>query len=221
MNLLAKRAQIKLASDGVNLLKGKREALLKELIARSRKLRALRQELQQRGVESAVSTAMARAVRGTPEVRSAAVAGRRELTLDVEAEKVWGLQLGSIKQNGIVRAPQGRALGNFDVSSHILEAAEDAERMLQQLITCAPAERNLMIIGEEVRKVSRRINALEEYLLPRLREEVRSIYRVLDEREREDTFRLKRIKKKKSDDKADHKKASAGEVKSDGWGTGG
>ena len=65
---------------------------------------------------------------------------------------------------------------------------------------CAPAERNIQIIGEEVRKVSRRINALEEYLLPKLRGEVSAIYRVLDEREREDTFRLKRIKKKKDDD---------------------
>jgi V/A-type H+-transporting ATPase subunit D len=198
MNLLAKRAQIKLASDGVNLLKGKREALLKELIERAKALRTLRQELQRRGTQSAVSTAMARAVRGTPEVRSTAVAGRRDMHLDVTNEKVWGLSLGTIKQNGIVRDMADRSVGTLDMSSHILEAAEEAERMLQQLIECAPAERNLMIIGEEVRKVSRRINALEEYLLPRLRDEVHSIYRVLDEREREDTFRLKRIKQKKS-----------------------
>ena len=198
MNLLAKRAQIKLASDGVNLLKGKREALLKELIERAKALRSLRQELQTRGVASAMSTAMARALRGTPEVRSTAVAGRREMRLEVATEKVWGLSLGNIKQNGIVRDARDRSVGSLDVSSHIMEAAEEAERMLQQLITCAPAERNLQIIGEEVRKVSRRINALEEYLLPRLRDEVHSIYRVLDEREREDTFRLKRIKQKKS-----------------------
>jgi V/A-type H+-transporting ATPase subunit D len=212
MNLLAKRAQIKLASDGVNLLKGKREALLKELIERARKLRALRQELQTRGVMSAQSAALARAVRGTPEVRSAGVAGRRELSLGVKTEKVWGLNLGSIEQTNIVRDPAERAIGHLDVSSHIFEAAEDAERMLQQLIECAPAERNLMLIGEEVRKVSRRINALEEYLLPRLREEVRNIYRVLDEREREDTFRLKRIKKKQGQEaKQDHQQAGQAE----------
>ena len=78
-----------------------------------------------------------------------------------------------------------------------------------------------LIIGEEVRKVSRRINALEEYLLPRLRDEVRNIYRVLDEREREDTFRLKRIKKKKSDDKKTAPKDAAGEVRAGAWGAGG
>ncbi len=200
MNLLAKRAQIKLAADGVQLLKGKREALLKELISRARALRQLRQELQRRGVASSATTALARAVRGTPEVRSAGVAGRRELHLDVKAEKVWGLTLGSIGDADIVRHPKDRAMGQLDASSHIFEAAELAEEMLAQLIACAPAERNIQIIGEEVRKVSRRINALEEYLLPKLRGEVSAIYRVLDEREREDTFRLKRIKKKKDDD---------------------
>ena len=54
------------------------------------------------------------------------------------------------------------------------------------------------MLGEEVKKTNRRINALNEYLLPKLRGEVRKISRVLEEREREDTFRLKKIKKKKS-----------------------
>jgi len=70
--------------------------------------------------------------------------------------------------------------------------------MLEQLFVCAPLERNLQMIGEEVKKVSRRINALEEYLLPRLRGQLRGIASVLDEREREDTFRLKKIKGKKA-----------------------
>jgi V/A-type H+-transporting ATPase subunit D len=43
---------------------------------------------------------------------------------------------------------------------------------------------------------------LNEYLLPKLRGESRFIARVLDEREREDTFRLKRIKGKKAAAKA-------------------
>ena len=37
MQLLAHKAQIKFAADGVQLLEGKREALLKELIERAKK----------------------------------------------------------------------------------------------------------------------------------------------------------------------------------------
>lgn len=198
MNLLARKSQIKFAADGVQLLEGKREALLKELIARARELRSLRNELHTRGRVSAASMAIARAVRGTPEVRSAAVGGRRELEISVKQEKVWGLRLGAVEQQHLLRAPNERGIGLLDCSTHVLEAAADAEEMLSQLLVCAPKELNLQIVGEEVRKVSRRINALNEYLLPKLRQDVRMISRVLDEREREDTFRLKRIKHKKS-----------------------
>lgn len=209
MNMLARKAQIKFASDGVQLLEGKREALLKELIERARELRALRNELHQLGRKAVVAMAIARGVRGTHEVRSAAVAGQRELKIAVKTEKVWGLSLGDIEQFDVVRHPANRGVGLLDVSPQIVEASVASETMVAQMLVCAPKEQNLQIIGEEVRKVSRRINALNEYLLPKLREEVRTIARVLDEREREDTFRLKRIKKKKADQAA---LEAAGEV---------
>lgn len=202
MQLLAHKAQIKFAADGVQLLEGKREALLKELIERAKELRNLRNQLHKMGRMAVAAISIARAVRGTPEVCSAGVAGRRELQLDVRTEKVWGLSLGAIDRHNIVRTQRERGTGLLDVSSQIVEASDSSERMVEQLLVCAPKESNLLIIGEEVRKVSRRINALNEYLLPKLRGEMRTIARVLDEREREETFRLKRIKKKKADAKA-------------------
>jgi V/A-type H+-transporting ATPase subunit D len=70
-------------------------------------------------------------------------------------------------------------------------------------------ERNLALVGEEVKKVSRRINAIEEYLLPKLRGQLRGIASALDERDREDTFRLKKIKGKKQRQKAKAAKDAA------------
>lgn len=201
MNLLQRKAQVKLAQDGVGLLKGKRDALLQELLGRARELRSMRDELYRRGREAVTSLAVARAVRGAAELRSAGMAGHRDLNVRVHTEKVWGLTLGDVELDNIVRTPEERNLGLLDCSSHVLEAGETTEQMLEQLLKCAPLERNLMIIGEEVKKVSRRINALEEYLIPKLREEMRAIASVLDEREREDIFRLKRIKGKKAADK--------------------
>lgn len=198
MNLLQRKGQIKLAVDGVGLLKAKRDALLQELLTRARELRAMRDELHRRGRAAAIALALARAVRGTPELRSAALAGRRELNLTVRTEKVWGVALGDIVADGVVRSSGARGIGMLDSSAHVHEVSESFEEMLEQLLKCAPMERNLQAIGEEVKKVSRRINALQEYLIPKLREEMRQIMSVLDEREREDTFRLKRIKGKKA-----------------------
>jgi V/A-type H+-transporting ATPase subunit D len=196
MTMMTKKASIKLASDGVSLLEGKREALLTELIDRAKELKLLRNDLHIRGRASIGSLAIARAAQGTAGVRSMGVAGKRELSLSVEKEKVWGMDLGTIKAQNIVRTPAERGIGLIDTSSHVLEAAQAAESMLDQLVKCAPLERNIQMIGEEIKKTNRRINALNEYLLPKLRGEVRAIARVLEEREREDTFRLKKIKSK-------------------------
>ncbi len=196
MTMMTKKASIKLASDGVSLLEGKREALLTELIDRAKELKLLRNDLHVRGRASIGSLAIARAAQGTAGVRSMGVAGKRELSLSVEKEKVWGMDLGTIKAQNIVRTPAERGVGLIDTSSHILEAAQAAESMLEQLVKCAPLERNIQMIGEEIKKTNRRINALNEYLLPKLRGEVRAIARVLEEREREDTFRLNKIKSK-------------------------
>lgn len=208
MNLLARRAQIKLASDGITLLKAKREALLKELLKRARELRDLRHELHRRGRTAVAALAIARAASGTPEIRSAGLAGYRQIPLQVKTEKIWGLELSDTEHEPIVRSPRERGIGVLATSSQILDATEAAESMLEQLIECAPFERNIQVLGDEVRKVNRRINALDESLLPRLRSDVRHIRRTLEEREREDVFRLKRIKQKK----AANKRKAAGDA---------
>jgi V/A-type H+-transporting ATPase subunit D len=206
MNMLLLKGQIKMAADGVGLLKGKRDALMQELLKRARELSVMRDKLHALGRSAGEAMAMARAVRGTPEIKSASVANRRDLDIKVETEKVWGLSLGRIDVHDIVRTPGRRGMGLLDTSAQIQEASRASEEMLAQLLICAPLERNLQIVGEEVKKVSRRINALEEYLLPRLRGQLRGIASVLDEREREDTFRLKKIKGKKA---AQKRKAQA------------
>jgi len=201
MNLLARRGQIRLASDGITLLKAKREALLKELLKRARELRKLRQELHRRGRTAVAALAIARATSGTPEIRSAAIVGHRQIPLQLKTQKVWGLELSETEHEAIVRSLRERGIGVLATSAQTLDAMEAGEAMLEQLIECAPFERNIQVLGDEVRKVSRRINALDESLLPKLREDVRHISRALEEREREDVFRLKRIKQKKAANK--------------------
>ncbi len=60
----------------------------------------------------------------------------------------------------------------------------------------AATETKLKKIGEEIKKTTRRVNALEQVVVPRIRAEIRFIAAVLEQRAREDVFRLKRIKKK-------------------------
>jgi V/A-type H+-transporting ATPase subunit D len=62
------------------------------------------------------------------------------------------------------------------------------------ILRSVSVELRLKKLGTEIKKVTRRINALNEVIIPALTREVRQIRQALEEREREDLFRMKRFK---------------------------
>jgi V/A-type H+-transporting ATPase subunit D len=64
------------------------------------------------------------------------------------------------------------------------------------LIQVANTETRLRRIGEEIKKTARRVNALEQVVIPGIRSQIHFIQQVLDQQEQEDIFRLKRVKGK-------------------------
>ncbi len=66
------------------------------------------------------------------------------------------------------------------------------------LLRIASRELHLARLGEEIQETSRRINALEQLLLPSLAAEAARIEAALDERDREDAVRLKRLRSKRA-----------------------
>ncbi|HEX9244857.1 MAG TPA: V-type ATP synthase subunit D, partial [bacterium] len=82
------------------------------------------------------------------------------------------------------------------VTARTVESADQFEEVLEAVLEVASTEVTLRKIGEEIKKTTRRVNALEQVVIPRIRGEIRFIRDVLEQRAREDVFRLKRIKKK-------------------------
>ena len=69
--------------------------------------------------------------------------------------------------------------------------------MVDAVVTIASSEIRLKRVGEEIKVDTRRINALEEILTPSMQNGIKTIERVLEEREREDIYRLKRFKRRR------------------------
>jgi V/A-type H+-transporting ATPase subunit D len=55
-------------------------------------------------------------------------------------------------------------------------------------------------LAMEIRKTQKRANALEKIHIPRLNDQIKFITETIEEKEREDFFRLKIIKKKQNAD---------------------
>jgi V/A-type H+-transporting ATPase subunit D len=84
-------------------------------------------------------------------------------------------------------------------SARIDEAAAAYERLLEQIILAAEVETAMRKLLVEIETTKRRVNALEFKLLPELYGNRDFIEQKLEEQEREEIFRLKKIKNKQAD----------------------
>jgi V/A-type H+-transporting ATPase subunit D len=194
--LLAKKKQIVLARQGRDLLKEKRNALLKELMRTAEQVMRDSDELEKIVAESVAALALAEAVDGPEVVQSAAFAAQGQIALAVSVANIMGLLTPVIEQKSVVRGPLDRGYYLAGVSSRIEAVAESFEHQLDLIIELAASEMRLRRLAEEIGRTTRRVNALENVLIPRLEAQRNYIQMVLEERERENLFRLKRVKLK-------------------------
>jgi V/A-type H+-transporting ATPase subunit D len=195
MELLARKAQIALASQGHDLLEQKRTALLKEFLRMADTAMERSDALQFAATNARHALARAEAIAGKETVCSAALASRAELPLQVTTTRIMGVKVPYIEQKHVSRSMLGRGFAITDMSITIDEAASAFESEVEAIIELAEMELRLTRLAEEIQRTSRRLNALEHFLIPRLKAECEFIQIVLDERERADHFRLKLVKR--------------------------
>jgi V/A-type H+-transporting ATPase subunit D len=194
--LLAKKRLIALARQGRDLLSEKRNALLQELMRTAEQVLRESSELERSVGESAVALALAEALDGPEAVRSAAFAAGGQVALDVTGVNIMGVPVPLIEKKSVARSPLDRGYSMSGVSSRIDAVAEAFEAQLDLVIELAASEMRLRRLAEEIGRTTRRVNALDHVLIPRLKAERDYIQMVMEEREREDLFRLKRVKVK-------------------------
>lgn len=195
MALLAVKAQLGLAEQGRDLLKEKRNALLKEFMKIADAVMRTSDELEQAAANARRALARAEALDGPEAVRSAAFATHGELSLSVEGAFVMGVPVPIIEQKSAARAVIDRGYSLSGTSMRIDETAERFEAEVDVLIELAASELRLHRLADEIRKTSRRVNALENVLIPELYARRAYIEMILEERAREDLFRLKTVKR--------------------------
>ena len=194
MDLLARKAQIALATQGRDLLEQKRTALLKEFMRTADTALERSDALERTAEQARTALARAEAMAGTESVRSAAMASLSGLGLDVTNINIMGVRMPHIEQRRVARSALERGYSIVGVSTSIDEAASAFEAEVEAIIQLAEIEIRLTRLGEEIQRTSRRLNALDHFVIPRLREEQKFIQMALDERERADHFRLKLVK---------------------------
>lgn len=195
MGLLEARSRLRIASGGAKLLRSKREVLAGEFFRLMQEALEGRARLDDRLREGMRALAIARAIEGDAQVESLAQSAGRDIPIEVKRRRVWGLAVPEISAPRLVRPAGGRGASPVGWGLTSTEAARQFEQALEVLLGIASRELHLRRLGEELQETSRRINALEQLVIPRLSADAARIDVALEERTREEAVRLKRFRR--------------------------
>lgn len=192
-NLLQRRDQLKLANRGSDLLKRKRDALIGEFFSLIKASLAARRELNRVSQEAYLSLFLAKAWDGPEAVESLSLAHQAELDIAVKIENLFGVKVPQVQPPSFDKSLPFSPIG---VGARTLDSASAFRELLEVLIRVAATETRLRKVGEEIKKTSRRVNALEQIVIPGIAMQIKDIRSVLDQRALEEITVLKRIKAK-------------------------
>jgi V/A-type H+-transporting ATPase subunit D len=196
--LLARRAQITLAEHGRDLLEDKREQLMAEFRATARNVLAGSDALQAAGAAARVALDRARSRDGPHAVVSASFAATGHVEVEARVETIMGVRVPHIEHRPVGRSLLARGYSLAATTPRIDDAAERFEAEVDLVLQVAAGEVRLRRLAAEIAATTRRANALEHVVIPRLISSRNRIQRALEEREREDHFRLKRVQMRRS-----------------------
>ncbi len=193
-HLLELKRQVLVMRRGLDLLGSKREALLREFFATADRVADSREQVEETVGTAIIALAKSLGIDGRASVRSAGNAAKRDIFLEVAEQNIWGVRVPELHVQRLLRAIDGRGYTPTSVSQATDDAARQFEQLLEKVLDSVTIEMRLKRLGAEIKKVTRRVNALQEVFLPSLTQAVHKIRQTLEEREREDLFRLKRLK---------------------------
>jgi len=192
MELLTLRKRRDIAERGRDLLREKLDALMVEFFEQVRRISELRDRSHALLREAYELFSEAQMIHGLRNLEQFSIGVEDRYALDAKTRNVIGVALPDIR---IKVAPLKTAPYNLLATSAKLDEAimkmSEALKAIADLSSVEAATRKL---AQAIASTKRRVNSLDYVILPRIVRSIRYIQMHLEEREREDFFRLKRIK---------------------------
>ncbi len=190
-NLLRTRESLKLAREGHEILDKKREVLTTELVHVAHDAAVLQERVWKLLAEAYRALGIARLLMGRERLEWAALSVNESVEVKVMPRSVMGVVIPSVEAHG---APPEMPYGLGDTTVTLDDAVARFRRVLAEIPVLSETMTAVWRLARELQKTQRRVNALQYIFIPQYEETVAFIESALEEREREETFRLKRIK---------------------------
>ena len=197
-NLLITKEQLAVSTNGYELLEEKREILVRELMRLVEQVKMLEDEIQQAIDLAYPAFKRMLMIDGADQVERIAHAIHYDFDMIEKVVVVGGMQFETIEVELPKKELFYSALGTYANTDDVIVKFFNLLTLLTQM---ASIRTIVWRLAEEVKRTQRRVNALDKMIIPQATETIKYIESVLEERERENVFVLKALKKKKQNSK--------------------
>lgn len=192
---MASKSSLEFSKKGYELLDKKRNVLIKEMLLYLERARILQEEMNTIFTNAYQALQRASITSGISTVEDISLSVGEADDYFIRFRSVMGVEIPEVVYKSSSIKP---AYGFFRSNGTIDEAMIMFNRVKYVIYELSEVENSIYRLAVEVKKTQRRANALENISIPRYIEIVKFISELLEEKEREDLFRLKKVKKRRS-----------------------
>jgi V-type H+-transporting ATPase subunit D len=214
MALTTMKLRLKGAQTGHSLLKRKSEALTKRFRAILGKIDDAKRKMGKIMQGAAFSLAEVTYATGDISLQVQSAVRAAQLRVRTKQENVSGVMLPAFEMysegaNAFELTGLGRG------GQQIARCKDVYSKAVSQLIELASLQTAFVILDEVIKITNRRVNAIEYVIIPKVENTIKYIISELDEMDREEFFRLKKVQGKKKRDREVEETARAQRLQED------
>lgn len=192
-NLLAMKEQLAISVNGYDLLEQKRELLVQELMHMVDKVKLLEKEIDDAVKQAYPAFRRMLMADGSDQIRRIAHNVHYDFEMREKQVVIGGMSFSTID----VKLPKRRLfytmIGTYANTDDVINKFF---RLISLLTQMASIRTIVWRLAEEVKKTQRRVNSLDKMVIPQTLETMKYIENSLEEKERENVFVLKALKRR-------------------------
>lgn len=194
MEMTKLKRQLKTATRGHKLLKDKLDELMKQFLEIVKENKRLREEAEAALDKAYKNFIIARAVMSSEYLGEALMMPKQSVAVSVSQKNIMSVNVPifdfKTENNQTDIYPYGLAFTSGELDS----AMEAFSSAMDPLLRLAESEKSAQLLAQEIEKTRRRVNALENVMIPNYQETIKFIQMKLEENERASTTRLMKVK---------------------------
>jgi V/A-type H+-transporting ATPase subunit D len=195
-NLIKSKSMLEFSIKGYELLDKKRNVLIREMMAMIDEVKKIQIEIDSIFKEAYEAMVYATVTMGMNNVEEIAMSIPKDENITILTKSIMGVEIPYIKDETPAIQPYYGFFRTNPALDITVTKMNDVQKLIYKL---AEVENSVFRLAIEIKKTSKRANALDKIQIPRYKEMTKYIGEVLEEKEREDFFRLKRINSRNKD----------------------